>query len=84
MQKGDGWKWLGGGSTPDLDVEPSHQSAVTNLHINHANPCVRVVSANMRLDDPPNSCTEAQYGHVCVISYGGLGFGHSIGIFFSI
>ena len=73
----DGWKWIGGGSTGPMNVEPSHQASVSSLAITMPTNCVYL--ENNQLKD--RDCNDPLGGpaHICTIGYGGVGLGASIG-----
>ena len=79
--KEDGWKWIGGASMPPIDIEPSHQAAVSQLEIKKNPPtnCV-FLNNNNKLQD--EDCNNNNPLKVCTIGYGTVGLGASIGKYF--
>lgn len=74
--KQDGWQWIGGGSVPPMEIEPSHQAAVNQLSVNGNDPCVRL-RGGLLLDD--REC-DKDYYIMCMINYGASGLGESIAV----
>ena len=72
----DGWKWVGGGSTPPQDIEPSHQASVSKFEIKKPTNCVYLYGNNKLKDQ---ECDKEALG-VCTIGYGSVGLGASIGM----
>ncbi len=77
MRTPDGWRWLGGGSVPPLEIDPSHQAAVGEIDINGPKKCVKLKDDSLKLDD--KDCDE-EHVQICTINYGGSGFGASIAV----
>lgn len=72
----DGWIWKGGGSVPSIEIDPSHQAAVTELKINSKEKCVKL-KKDHKLDD--KKCDE-DHLVICAVNKGAAGFGSSIAV----
>ena len=82
MASGDGWKWIGGGSTAPMDLEASHQASVSSFEVSIPTNCIYL--ENNQLKDRvcgPTGDTLIDYAtaQICTIGYGGVGLGSSIG-----
>ena len=74
----DGWYWLGGGSTPPMDISISHGAAVNDLDINDPTNCVMLKTKDLKLKD--EKCESKKAFSVCTIFFGGVGIGASIAV----
>ena len=75
----DGWFWLGGGSTPPMDIAISHGAAVNKFEVDEPSNCVVLKTKDLELRD--KKCQSKKALSVCTIFFGGgVGIGASIAV----